>query len=229
MRAIFIIILLAALVLPSGQASASPLTDISAADLQTLHAQAAQGEAKAQNNLGLLYYNGRGVPQDYAKAREWWEKASAQGNAVAQYNLGVLYDFGRGVPQDYAKARQWYEKAAAQGYVDAQYNLGVLYDFGWGVPQDYAVAREWVEKAAAQGHARAQTNLGVLYQNGQSIPRDYVRAYMWYTLAAGHLSGDAQRFAANNRDKVARRMTPAQVVEAQRLTQQCLARKFKGC
>ena len=193
MRVLSVMIFLATLILPSAHAAASPPSDISIADLQTLHTQADQGEAKAQNNLGLLYYNARGVPQDYAKAREW------------------------------------FEKAAAQGYADAQYNLGVLYDFGLGVPQNYAVAREWFEKAAAQQHVRAQTNLGVVFQNGQSIARDYARAYMWYSLAAAHSPGDAQRFAANNRDKVARRMTPAQVVEAQRLTQQCRAQQFKGC
>src|SRR5262249_59481028 len=58
--------------------------------------------------LGLLYEN---VYQDYAKAREWYEKAAAKDNAVAMRNLGALYEHGEGVPQDYAKAREWYEKA----------------------------------------------------------------------------------------------------------------------
>jgi TPR repeat protein len=34
-------------------------------------------------NLGRLYHNGQGVPQDYAKAREWYEKAAAKGDASA--------------------------------------------------------------------------------------------------------------------------------------------------
>ena len=56
-----------------------------------------------------------GVTQDYAKAREWYEKAAAAGDAVAMSQLGLLYDNGQGVAQDYAKAREWYEKAAAKG------------------------------------------------------------------------------------------------------------------
>ncbi len=40
---------------------------------------AKQGNAKAQNNLGVMYYNGQGVPQDYAEAVKWWRKA-AEGN-----------------------------------------------------------------------------------------------------------------------------------------------------
>jgi TPR repeat protein len=117
-------------------------------------------------------------------------------------------------------ARQWLEKAAAQGNAVAEYNLGVRYDFGRGVPQDYAKAREWYEKAAAQGNALAQNNLGVRYQNGQGIPKDYVRAYMWYSLAVAHSPGDAQRFTANNRDRVAQGMTSAQIAEAQKLVRE---------
>jgi len=148
MGALPAITLLAALVLPSGQAPASPPSDISAADLQALQTQAAQGFAPAQNNLGMLYYNGGSVPMDYTKAREWFEKAAAQGDAGAQYNLGVLYDFGKGVPQNYEKARQWYETAAAQGHAFAQNNLGGLYEFGHGVTQDYVRAYMWYNVAA---------------------------------------------------------------------------------
>jgi TPR repeat protein len=74
-----------------------------------------QGNALAQNNLGLLYDLGDGVPQDYAVARQWYEQSAAQNHAAAQFNLGLLYANGHGVPQDYAMARQWYEKAMAAG------------------------------------------------------------------------------------------------------------------
>ena len=47
-----------------------------------------------------MYANGQGVPQDYGKARQWYEKAAAQGLAAAQGNLGVMYANGHGVPQD---------------------------------------------------------------------------------------------------------------------------------
>src|SRR6185503_2309243 len=119
MRVLSVMVLLTALILPSGRAHASPPSDISIVDLQT---QAAQGEAKAQSRLGDLYRDGQGVPQNYTKARQWYEQAAAQGNAWAQSNLGWMYAKGEGVPQDYEKARLWMEQAAAQGDVDAQYN-----------------------------------------------------------------------------------------------------------
>jgi len=149
MRALFVMTLLVALAPPSGHAPASPRIDISAEELQTLRTQATRGVAEAQTNLGLLYYDGRGVSRDYTKAREWFEKAAVQGDANAQYNLGVMYDFEKGVPQNFVTARQWYEKAAAQEHAGAQNNLGGLYEFGHGVTQDSVRAYMWYNVAAA--------------------------------------------------------------------------------
>ena len=130
---------------------------------------------------------------------------------------------------DYATALKTFQSLAAQGNAEAQNNLGELHAKGQGVPQDYSQARQWYEKAAAQGHALAQNNLAELYYAGLGVPQDYVRAYMWVNLAAVHMKGDEQKQAAENRDDVARHMTPEQIAEAKRLTQQCLAQKFKGC
>src|SRR5713226_5680439 len=55
-----------------------------------------QGHADAQNNLGVMYSNGRGVPQDYAEAARWYSKAADQGFAAGQYNLGIMYEQGHG-------------------------------------------------------------------------------------------------------------------------------------
>src|SRR5271169_4603771 len=77
-------------------------------------------------NLGGLYGQGHGVPQDYNKAKEWWERAAAAGFAGAMRNLGALYAQGRGVPQDYQKAKEWFEKSAAAGDRDAEQALKML-------------------------------------------------------------------------------------------------------
>ena len=39
---------------------------------------AEQGDAVAQHNLGVLYRNGQGVPQDYAEALKWYRQAAEQ-------------------------------------------------------------------------------------------------------------------------------------------------------
>ena len=69
---------------------------------------AEQGDASAQFNLGVMYYDGQGVKQDYFKAVEWYQKAAEQGDASAQFNLGFMYDEGRGVKQDYSKAKEYF-------------------------------------------------------------------------------------------------------------------------
>jgi hypothetical protein len=50
---------------------------------------------------------------------------------------------------------------------------------------------------------------------------------MWFNLAVPRLTSDEQKLAVNNRDEFARRMTSAQIAEAQRLAQQCQAQNFK--
>ena len=89
--------------------------------------------------------------------------------------------------------------------------------------QDYALAVQWYRKAADQGNADAQFNLGVMYANGQGVLQDYVTAHKWFNLAVSGLSASetTQRNAAvTYRDRVAARMTPAQIAEAQRLARE---------
>ena len=83
-------------------------------------ALAEQGNAKAQFNLGLMYENGQGVPQDDKQAVYWFRKAAEQGNAKAQYNLGVMYAKGQGVLQDNKKAYMWFNLARYNGYKDTK-------------------------------------------------------------------------------------------------------------
>ena len=74
--------------------------------------QADSGDAEAQNYVGEIYLKGLGTEPDYAKAREWFEKAAAQGNKRARINLGYLYEQGLGVPKDIAKALNLYGEAS---------------------------------------------------------------------------------------------------------------------
>jgi len=83
------------------------------AALRLLRPLAQKGNAEAQNNLGLMYAMGRGVPQDYAAAERWYHMAADKGVASAQNNLGVMYTGGQGVKQDYIQAYMWFTLAAS--------------------------------------------------------------------------------------------------------------------
>jgi hypothetical protein len=84
-------------------------------ELEAYRKAAEQGDAKAQYNLGWMYGNGQGVPQDYQRAYAWFLKAAEQGDASAQFNLGVIYGNGQGVELDFKQAYAWFSVAAVNG------------------------------------------------------------------------------------------------------------------
>jgi uncharacterized protein len=156
--------------------------------VQTLKAEAEQGDVNGQFALGFIYDVGFGVPQDFAKSENWYLKAAEQGHAGAQLNLGGKAHYKR----DFVKAIKWYRKAAELGNLDAQFNLGVMYKNGQGLPQDYAEAVNWYRKAAEQGSARGQINLGVMYHSGLGVPQDFAEAVNWFRKAAEQGVAEAQ-------------------------------------
>jgi TPR repeat protein len=189
---------------------------------------AERGDPEAQYNCGVACFSGQGVSQDYEEAARWFRLAAEQGEAQAQVKLGECHSAGHGVAQDYRLAVKWYRHAADADDASAQHYLAVMYDNGTGVLQDHREALRWYRQAAAKGHEHAMANLGAMYRHGRGVQQDRVRAHMWLNLAAA-IGGVASDLAASNRDLVAELMTPAQIAEAQRLAQECLASNYKRC
>jgi hypothetical protein len=182
-----------------------------------------QGDARAQLDIGFMYYRGQGVPQDYAEGLRWFAKAADQGNAGAQFNLGVAYERGQSVPQDYEEAVKWYRKAVDQDLTPALCNLGLMYTYGKGIPQDLAAGAKLCRKAARRGNPNAMNNLGTMYEHGFGVPHDHVRAHMWYDLADWRFPKSVREDrdkAVANRARVANEMTPTQIAEAQQLARE---------
>ena len=146
----------------------------------------------AQNNLGMMYVNGDGVPKDSSEAVKWFRMAVEQDFADAQNNLGWMYLEGDGVPKDSAEAVKWFRKAVEQGNADAQKNLGLMYANGDGVPKDNSEAVKWFRMAAEQGNAGAQCNLGVMFVMGEGAPKNSAAAMKWFRLAAEQDNAKAQ-------------------------------------
>jgi uncharacterized protein len=194
--------------------------------LHIWQSRAEQGVAVAQNNLGLMYFKGQGVPRDFGEAAKWYRLAAEQGNPGAQTNLGIMYYSGQGVTQDFGEAANWYRLAAEHGNSGAQTNLGFMYYTGQGVTLDQAEAARLYTLAAEQGEPRAQSNLAGMYATGEGVPQDYVQAYKWADLAASKFPASAaedREEVIKNRDRLAGLMTPQQLTEARRLV-----RKWKS-
>lgn len=176
-----------------------------------------KGYAPAQNDLGSVYYNGKGVAQSltederWKEAFKWYKDAADQGFASSQSSLGFMYYLGKGVDQNPKKAMKLWEKAAKQGYASAQNSLANMYaeeardakrngDERTAKLKDEMAARWWF-RAAQQGEAVAQANIGRMFEIGPNrmpqdgaevydnfrISQDDAEAYYWYSLALKYL------------------------------------------
>jgi TPR repeat protein len=94
------------LVALAGAAVAWPDKEDAARDARVaaIRVEAEQGDATAQVEVGLMYYIGDHVPQDYAETVKWYQLAADQGFYPAQLSLARMYEDGRGVPQDIVRA-----------------------------------------------------------------------------------------------------------------------------
>jgi TPR repeat protein len=122
----------------------------------------------AQNNLGALYEEGRGVVRDVGKAAQLYGEAARGrrttnesdalfyalfdgGSTTAAYNLAVLCEAGRGVQQDKSAAAWLYRKAAFREMPEA---IAALKRQGFKIP---ATAKQQEDEAAAlvaHGHEK---------------------------------------------------------------------------
>ena len=91
-------------------------------DVDTLNAgayalAALEGNAFAQYALGRCYYEGKGVPKNYAKAMSWFRKSASQGSSRGIHGIGRCFRDGNGVEQNINGLAQFYELADHENVV----------------------------------------------------------------------------------------------------------------
>ena len=149
------------------------------------------GDAHAQFTLGLMYANGKGVPEDGKEALAWYRRAAEQGHAAAQFTLGHMYFLGVGAPRNTAEIA-----AAWRGWLASDQLPLWFTDSGYAeegsVPRNVVRAAEWFRKAADRGHMEAQFVLGVMLVIGRDVPKDLVQAAGWFRKAADQGDAEAQ-------------------------------------
>ena len=106
-------------------------------EFDEIKALAEQGVAAAQYNLGVMYDNGKGVPENDVEAVKWFRKAAEKGYAYAQFNLGNMYANGEGVPVP--EIIPWFSEE--------------------GAPNNNTRAYVWWSMAKTQGNAKAASNI----------------------------------------------------------------------
>ena len=174
----------------------------------SLRTAALNGDPSAEFEVASRFAQGKGVPKDFLKAAEWYQRAASRGFAPAQYRLGGLFERGIGVGADPVRARIWYRRAAEAGNVKAMHNLAVMHTQRSAAQQpDYTTAVQWFSQAAERGLADSQFNLGILHENGMGLTRSQSEAYKWFALAADR--GDAE--AAKRRAMLEGKLEPAEL------------------
>ena len=168
--------------------------------------KAERGDAESQEKLAHLYVNGWGADKDADKAMRWLRKAAEQGRTSSQTELGTWLWLGRIVSQESkieknsAEAAVWFLRAVAKGDAQAILSIGTMYSQGEGVSQNLVEAYKWFD-LAANSPEKADSDLLTPW------PGDFLKSK----------SPSIPEMASKARDAVARRMTAAQIAEAQRL------------
>jgi len=147
------------------------------------------------------------------------------GLAVCLSTIALAADFAAGLTAyqkgDYVTAAKEWRPLADEGDAPTQYNLALLYVDGHGVAQDYAEAVKWFKRSADQGYTEAQHDLGAMYGAGKGVKRDYMEAYKWMNICAA--KGNAG--CVSQRELIAKKLKPAQVAQAQRLSSEFTPKK----
>ena len=66
---------------------------------------------EAEYALADLYFNGRGLGQDYISALDWYRRGALRGHVGALYTMGSMYEKGWGGERDLVEAYAWYSLA----------------------------------------------------------------------------------------------------------------------
>lgn len=100
----------------------------------------------------------------------------------------------------------------------AEAEIGYKYQHGFGVPQSYEMAVLYYTSAAERGDPTGQYLLGLMYDKGEGVRQDGILAHMWLNLAAARVTKPRYRdYFLRLRDAEATKMTPRQIITAQRL------------
>jgi hypothetical protein len=133
--------------------------------MQWYQKAAAQGNAEAEDKIGLLYHEGGVVMPNGNEDWRWFEKSASHGNAQGEFHLGAMYEKAG----QYTDAVKWIHNAALQGHGEAEFYMGNFYERGLGVQKDDAEAVRWYQKAAAQRVDQAKGKVAEL-QTTQKSP-----------------------------------------------------------
>ena len=108
------------------------------------------GAPPALTVLARFYDEGEVVPQNGARALDYYQQAAEAGIPFAQLEMAGRYAAGEGVEQDYVQAHVWANLAAAAGQEGAAAERNVIAQFlsPGELAEAQAQATQWREEQA---------------------------------------------------------------------------------
>ncbi len=186
---------------------------------------AEDGVPEAQNNIGHMYEEGLGVPQNYILAMNWYRQAADNDLPEAQHNMGLLYYHGYGVAQNLVESFSWFKKAADEDLMESEYMVGLAYERGDGVSLDYALAREYLLKSAKKNYSPAQLMYAFMLQAGEGDDSDSYNGYLWGKIA--ELNGEDE--AVNVTSIASIPLVQDEIDKANQTAELCISQGIETC
>lgn len=165
--------------------------------LKNILAMAKDGNAEAQNEVGMWYYTGTHTERNYERALQWFARSAQQGNVEAIGNMAMCYQYGHGIARDSVTATKLYQKSiqkgnealfdrqvelARQGSVFSNMLVASCYQNGYGVKREPKKAISFLTNAAEKGCVTAQRDVALAYLN-DNHPKE---AFRWFEKGAAN-------------------------------------------
>lgn len=141
--------------------------------------QAKSGDAVAQYDMGLMYYNGMEVLQNKRIAYEWFLKSAKQNHSDGILAVGCMNLYGEDLQINKQEAIKWFRLSVEGDNEMGMYILGDCYAKGDGVERNYEQAAALFLRSAKKGNRGAQCELGILYGAGLGIDKNEEQAISW--------------------------------------------------
>lgn len=159
--------------------------------VEMLQQAAAQGNADAQWELGLMYEYANHVDKDETRALELYRSSADQGSPIGLYLVAHCYQHGIVVDEDHAMSDSLYTRSvdeltelAGEEDIYVLNFIGSAYYWGDGVEVDRAKAFGYYLTSAQKGNPETQYKIGLCYETGQGTEANMEEALGWYRQSA---------------------------------------------
>ena len=131
--------------------------------IEFLRKSAEKGHIPSMVELGLCYYNGRGVGQDREKAIEIWNRAAGMGSEDARIRIALNHILNNEQSASLKSDYDYIVKAYDNGSLLAETALGYCFEKGIIVKQNKSEANKYYRNAVKRGSEIAMNSLKRLY------------------------------------------------------------------